>query len=200
MWYLHFGWLVEFYGISTIVGYIMPNPLYTQIYTKYIWFGLVWFYGISTIVGYIMPNPLYTYILIYICFGLIWWHLNHCRLFNAKSSLYTFIKYMCFGLVWFYGISTIVGYIMPNPLYTYILIYICFGLIWWHLNHCRLFNAKSSLYTFIKYMCFSLVWFYGISTIVGYIMQNPLYTYMLNKNDLYKHIFLLTVLNEHSVK
>ena len=26
-----------------------------------------------------------------------------------------------FGLVWFYGISTIVGYLMPNPLYTYIL-------------------------------------------------------------------------------
>ena len=25
-----------------------------------------------------------------------------------------------FGLVWFYGISTIVGYLMPNPLYTYI--------------------------------------------------------------------------------
>ena len=24
-------------------------------------------------------------------------------------------------LVWFYGISTIVGYLMPNPLYTYIL-------------------------------------------------------------------------------
>ena len=26
-----------------------------------------------------------------------------------------------FGLVWFYGISTFVGYLMPNPLYTYIL-------------------------------------------------------------------------------
>ena len=24
-----------------------------------------------------------------------------------------------FCLVWFYGISTIVGYLMPNPLYTY---------------------------------------------------------------------------------
>ena len=24
------------------------------------------------------------------------------------------------GLVWFYGISTIVGYLMPNPFYTYI--------------------------------------------------------------------------------
>ena len=25
------------------------------------------------------------------------------------------------GLVWFYGITTIVGYLLPNPLYTYIL-------------------------------------------------------------------------------
>ena len=54
-------WMV--YGISTIVGYLMPNPLYTYIYIKNIWFGLVGFYGISTIVGYLMPNPLYTYIL-----------------------------------------------------------------------------------------------------------------------------------------
>ena len=38
-----------------------------------------------------MPNPLHTYIL------------------------------KVYGSVWFYGISTIVGYIMPNPLYTYIL-------------------------------------------------------------------------------
>ena len=50
--------LVGFYGVSTIVGNLMPHPLYT-----YIGFGLVWFYGISTIVGYFMPNPLYTYIL-----------------------------------------------------------------------------------------------------------------------------------------
>ena len=26
-----------------------------------------------------------------------------------------------FGLIWFYGISTTVGYLMPNPFYTYIL-------------------------------------------------------------------------------
>ena len=24
-----------------------------------------------------------------------------------------------FGLVWFYGISAILGYLMPNPFYTY---------------------------------------------------------------------------------
>ena len=38
-----------------------------------------------------MPNPFYTYIL----------------------NIY--------DLVWFYGISTIVGYLMPNPVYSYIL-------------------------------------------------------------------------------
>ena len=53
--------MVGFYGISTIVGYLMPNPLYTYILN--ILFGLVEFYGISTIVGYLMANPLYTYIL-----------------------------------------------------------------------------------------------------------------------------------------
>ena len=55
---------------------------------------------------------------------------------------------MEFGLVWFDGISTIVGYLMPNPLYTYILIIydlVWFGLVLWHINHCRLFNAKSLL-------------------------------------------------------
>ena len=52
-----------FYGISTIVGYLMPNPLYIYIYIEYIGFGFFVFYGISTIVGYLMPNPLYIYTL-----------------------------------------------------------------------------------------------------------------------------------------
>ena len=55
-----------------------------------------------------------------VCSGWVLWHINYCRLFNVKSSLYIFIKYMIwFGLVGFYGISTIVGYLMSNPLYTY---------------------------------------------------------------------------------
>ena len=54
--------MAGFYGISTIVGYFMPNPfLYLKI--KYIEFGLVGFYGISTMAGYLIPNPFYTYIL-----------------------------------------------------------------------------------------------------------------------------------------
>ena len=66
-----------------------------------------------------MPNPLYTYILdIYDLVRLAFMVYQHCRLFNAKSSLYIYIKYIGFGLVGFYGISTIAGYLMPNPLYT----------------------------------------------------------------------------------
>ena len=33
-------------------------------------------------------------------------------------------------------------------------------------------------------MWFDLVWFYGISTIVGYLMPNPLYACILNIYDL----------------
>ena len=127
------------------------------IYVKYIWFGWIGFYGISTIVGYLMPNPLYT----------------------------LYVKYIWFGWIGFYGISTIVGYLMPNPLYTYMLnIYDLFVLVLWHINHGRFFNAKSSLYIYVKYIWFGWIGFYGISTIVGYLMPNPLYTYMLNIYDL----------------
>ena len=120
------------------------------IYIKYIWFDLVGFYGLSTTVGYLMPNPVYTYYIYRIWFGWVLWPINHCRLFNAKSSLYIYIKY-----IWF-------------------------DWVLWHINHCWLFNAKSSLYIYIKYIGFDLVVFYGISTIVGYLMPNPLYTYILN--------------------
>ena len=78
-------------------------------------------------------------------YALVLWHINHCRLFNAKSSLYIYIKYIGLGLVRFYGTSTIVGYLMPTPLYTYILDMS-------HINHCRSSNTKSSLYIYIKYM------------------------------------------------
>ena len=79
------------------------------------------------------------------------------------------------------------GYLIPNPHYTFILhIYglVCFGWVLWHINHFRLFNNKSSLYIYIKYKGLSLVGFYGISTIVGYLMTNPLYTYILSRYDL----------------
>ena len=41
--------------------------------------------------------------------GCVPWHINPCRLFNAKSSWYIYIKYIWFGLVWF-------GFIAYQPL------------------------------------------------------------------------------------
>ena len=58
------------------------------------------------------------------------------------------------------------------------------GWVLWHINHCRLFNVKSSLYIYIRYMGFDLVGFYGISTIVGYLILNFVFTYILNIYDL----------------
>ena len=48
------------YGISSLVGYLMPNSHYTYILDIYY---LVWLYGISTIVSYLLPNSLGTFIL-----------------------------------------------------------------------------------------------------------------------------------------
>ena len=61
---------------------------------------------------------------------------------------------------------------------------IWFGWVLWYINHCRLFNGKSSLYIYNRYIGFGQVGFYGISTIVSYLMANPLYTYILNIYDL----------------
>ena len=58
--------------------------------------------------------------------GLISFTLN----LYAKYEIYVKFTALVIGLVCFHGISTIVGYLMPNPLYTYILnIYylLCFG-------------------------------------------------------------------------
>ena len=71
----------------------------------------------------------------------ILYHVNHCRLFNTipalSLSLYIYIYiYISFGLVRFYGVSTIVGYLIPNPLSLSLslslslYIYIGFGLVW----------------------------------------------------------------------
>ena len=43
------------------------------------------------------------------------------------NSLHTYI-FNVYDSIWFYGISTIVSYLMPNPLYTYI--FDIYGLVW----------------------------------------------------------------------
>ena len=88
--------------------------------------------------------------------GWVLCHINNFRIFNAKSPLYTHTRYIGIGFVCFLR----------------------------HINHCGLFIARSSLYIYIKCIGFCLVRFYGISTIVGYLMLNPLYTYILNTYDM----------------
>ena len=116
-------------------------------------FGLVWFYDI---VGYSMPNPLYTHIykIYMIWFGWVLWHINHCRLFNDKSSLYTYIKYISFWFGWvLWYIKQCSLFNTKSPLYIHSkYIWVCLVLVLWHINHCKLFNAKSSLYIYTKYI------------------------------------------------
>ena len=108
------------------------------------------------------------------------------------------MKYL--GLVWLYGTSTIVGYIRPNPIYTYLSeIYIIF-LVWFYgISTIVGYIMPNPIYTYllkIYIIWFGLVWFYGISTIVGYLMPNSVHTYLLNIYMICKHIFLTTFLNE----
>ena len=114
---------VWFYGISTIVGYLMPNPLYTyilSIYIKFVW--VRWHINYCRIFNgnaslYIYLSNIYDLVWV----GLVLWHINHCRLFNAKSSLYIYIKYLCLVWLGLWHIKSLVGYLMVKPLYTYIL-------------------------------------------------------------------------------
>ena len=64
----------------------------------------------------------------------------------------------------------------------------------WHINHCRLFNAKTSLYIYIKYLRFCLVQFSDILTIVDYLIPYPLFTYILNIYMTCKHILFDDIL------
>ena len=69
-----------------------------------------------------------------IWFGWFLWHINHCRSLIAKFSLYIYIYVcvcVCVCVIWlvgFYGISAIMGYFIPNLLYTY-MSYI-YALVW----------------------------------------------------------------------
>ena len=105
---------------------------------------------------------------------------SFCYYFQICGQIFSWKICVYIDLVWFYGISTIVGYLITNPFYIciYKICMIWFGWVLWHINHCRLFNAKSSLYKYIKYIVFGLVGFYGISTIVGYLITNPIYIYI----------------------
>ena len=75
-----------------------------------VWFGWVGFYGISTIVAHLNPkSSLYIYIKYMIWFGWVLWYINHCRLFNANSSLYILNILNIYDLVW-------LGFMAYHPL------------------------------------------------------------------------------------
>ena len=103
-----------------------------------------------------------TYLQFFLVLGLIWlswvlWHINHGRLFNAKSSLYTHIKYMIYfrWVLWHINHGRLCN--AKSSLYTHIIYMIYFRWVLWHINHGRLCNAKSSLYLYINiYDLFSL--------------------------------------------
>ena len=82
---------------------------------------------------------------------------------------------------------------------------IWFGWVLWHINHCRLFHVKSSLYIYIKCMIW-FDWVYSILTIVGYLISNHLYTHIYSICMICKHILLITFSDEpdlihwHTVK
>ena len=131
-----FGWLLC--HIISCRLFKAISSLY--IYIKYV---LIWLGFTSYKLLWVIKAKSHLFIYIrYIWFGLILWHINHCRLFNAESSLKVCIEYM----IWF-------------------------GWLLCHIISCRLFKAISSLYIYIKYKWFDLVGFYIISTLVGYLNQ-----------------------------
>ena len=113
--------LVWFYDISTIVCYLMPNPVFTYILNIY---DLVWlaFMPYQHCVLFNAKSCLYIYSK-YIPFGLVgFMTYQPLYVINAKFCFYIYINYMIW-FVWFdnYGISIIVCYLMPNPVFTYVL-------------------------------------------------------------------------------
>ena len=74
------------------------------------------------------------------------------RLENRNSEFWLFARARWFGFIWF-------GFMAYQPLWViycqihFIHLYQIYDLVVWvlcHINHCRLFNAKSSLFTYIK--------------------------------------------------
>ena len=84
---------------------------------------------------------------------MVWFYGISTRLFIAKSFLYIYIKYIGFCLVEFYGISTIIGYSMPNPSYTiymYIYIYIYMYSVPIYLSQSFPINKIIYIYIYIE--------------------------------------------------
>ena len=94
---------------------------------------------------------------------------------NWKSAAFLFLCFKFFISSGFIPLS-----LNRSHLTFFLLVYLV-GWVLWHINHCWLFNVKSSLYIYIKCIWFGLFGFYGISTILIYLMSNPVFTYVFNR-------------------
>ncbi len=86
-------------------------------------------------------------------------------------------------MIWFggvYGISTIVGHLMPNPLYIY----------WFELR-VYIYDLLYIYWFELRVYIYDLLCFYGISIMVGYLIPNPRCTYILNIYDLVLFCFMI---------
>ena len=142
-----------------------------------------------------------------ILFSWFLWHINHCGLFDAKSSLYIDIKYIWFGLAWFYGISTIVGYFMPNPLYTYILnIYDFVWLVFmayqpFRINKCQIlfihihwiYIKKCSLLQVLQQLLYRLQFRISLWSLIG--DSTVVHTHTHTHTHTYIYIYIYNVSN-----
>ena len=120
------------------------------------------------------PNPFF-FLFIFILWSTrttvcAWQHVFFFLFTNQRSTLLS-------GIWWSVGTSKFKRILCVSLWFLYCLVL-------WHINHYRPFNVKSSLYIHIKYIWFDFLCFYDISTIIGYLMLSPLYTYILNIYEL----------------
>ena len=126
-------------------------------------------------------------------FGLVW--------FGWFWFGFVGLGLVSFRWVGFYGISSTVGHLKPNPLYTCVLN--IYDFVWLSRIACQLLEDISCKILFIYiyiYTWFGLIWFNVMSTIACYLMPNLLlyinikYVWFLNTllNNIFK---LATQLN-----
>ena len=108
-------WTYIINSISMMVTMTPIVPLFNQIKKKQnmiIWSAIICYCTLKTIkysvlLSYFAKHPYihtphYGFKLIFLLwFHRVLWHINNCRLFNAKSSLYIYIKNIWFGLLGF---------------------------------------------------------------------------------------------------
>ena len=101
---------------------------------------------------------------------------------TVATQKWCFLDQIWFGLVWFHGISTIVGYLMPNPVFTYILN------IWFVKIFCiySQLNDQTVLFTAIQFRTPQQSW---ILKVLPYI----------SNNSIKHHSFVYTQLNDQTV-